>query len=77
MDKHTWAVTYTTASNNLITKRFENEEDCIAFTEKLDKRIAKGTCGGYISSRLGDDKSQIKESGESPLKAFRKIIIDD
>lgn len=53
MKKHTWLVNYTTANGKTITKTFETWKECFEFTEKLDKRIAKGTCGGYTGTRLG------------------------
>lgn len=53
MKNHTWIVTYTTESNREITRVFKSAKDFNDFTDRLDKRIEKGTCGGYTGTRLG------------------------
>lgn len=41
-------VEYIGRNGRTIVKGFSSVEEATEFTDKLDERIAKGTCGGYI-----------------------------
>ena len=43
-------VIYTNSRNQLKTKIFYNKEELFRFTNKLDVRIARGTCLGYTAT---------------------------
>ena len=45
--KRTWVCYYINGKGNEREKVFDNMEDGLAFTQLLDKRIERGTCGGY------------------------------
>lgn len=45
-------IEYIGRNGKTIVKGFSNIEEAYTFTEKLDKRIEKGTCGGYIMTKL-------------------------
>ena len=45
-------ITYINRCGKLTTKGFSNKEEAQEFVAKLDKRIEKGTCGGYIMTLL-------------------------
>ena len=45
-------VEYIGRNGKTIVKGFLSIEDAMEFTNKLDERIAKGTCGGYIMTEL-------------------------
>ena len=45
--KRTWICYYINSKGNERQKVFNDMEDGLAFTQLLDKRIERGTCGGY------------------------------
>lgn len=45
-------VEYIGRNGKIIVKAFTSVEDATKFTDKLDERIAKGTCGGYIMTEI-------------------------
>ena len=45
--KRTWVCYYINSRGDERQKIFDNMEDGLAFTQLLDKRIERGTCGGY------------------------------
>lgn len=45
-------VEYIGRNGRTIVKGFTNLEDAYKFTDKLDERIQKGTCGGYILTEV-------------------------
>ena len=45
-------VEYIGRNGKTIVKGFLSMKEAIEFTEKLDARIEKGTCGGYILTEL-------------------------
>ena len=44
-------IVYINSKNKKTTKSFNNEKDFNAFIDKLDKRIEKGSCAGYIATK--------------------------
>lgn len=42
-----WVCYYINSNGDERQKNFNNIEDGLAFTQLLDKRIDRGTCGGY------------------------------
>ena len=46
-------VEYIGKNGRTIVKGFSSLEEANKFTERLDERISKGTCGGYIMTVLG------------------------
>lgn len=46
-NKRTWICYYINGQGDEKQKIFHNLEEGLKFTRKLDKRIEKGTCGGY------------------------------
>jgi hypothetical protein len=51
-NKRTWVCYYINSYGDERHKVFDNIEDGLAFTRLLDKRIEKGTCGGYSFMEL-------------------------
>lgn len=45
-------VEYIGRNGKIIMKAFTSQEEAEDFTKKLDERIEKGTCGGYILTNL-------------------------
>lgn len=45
--KRTWICYYINSKGNERQKVFNDMEDGLVFTQLLDKRIERGTCGGY------------------------------
>lgn len=45
--KRTWICYYINSKGDERQKVFDNMEDGLTFTQLLDKRIERGTCGGY------------------------------
>ena len=45
-------IEYIGRNGKTIIKGFSSVEEAYTFTEKLDQRIQKGTCGGYIMTKL-------------------------
>lgn len=45
-------VEYINKNGRTVVKGFASLEEAIAFTEKLDKRIENGTCGGYLLTAM-------------------------
>lgn len=45
--KRIWVCYYINSRGNEMQKIFHDMEEGLVFTQKLDKRIEKGTCGGY------------------------------
>lgn len=45
-------VEYIGRNGKTIVKGFLSIEEAMDFTSRLDERIAKGTCGGYILTEL-------------------------
>ena len=45
-------VEYIGRNGRTIVKGFTSVEEAHRFTEKLDERIEKGTCGGYIMTEI-------------------------
>lgn len=45
-------VEYIGRNGRTIVKGFLSLEEAMEFTERLDERIEKGTCGGYIMTEL-------------------------
>ena len=45
--ERTWICYYINSKGDERQKTFNNMEDGLAFTQLLDKRIERGTCGGY------------------------------
>lgn len=45
--KRTWVCYYINSKGDERQKVFDNIEEGLAFTQLLDKRIERGTCGGY------------------------------
>ena len=45
-------VEYIGRNGQTIVKAFTSIEEATAFTIRLDERIAKGTCGGYIMTEI-------------------------
>lgn len=45
--KRTWICYYINSKGDERQKVFSNMEEGLAFTKLLDKRIERGTCGGY------------------------------
>ncbi len=45
-------VEYIGRNGKIIVKAFTSLEDAMEFTKRLDERIAKGTCGGYIMTEI-------------------------
>ena len=43
---------YTNRNCKIITLHFYARDDVAKWTSKLDKRIEKGTCGGYIVTEI-------------------------
>ena len=41
-------IRYTSETGKIYTKIFHDEDKALEFSFKLDKRIEKHTCGGYI-----------------------------
>lgn len=46
-NKRTWICYYINSKGDERQKVFDNMEDGLAFTQLLDKKIERGTCGGY------------------------------
>lgn len=51
-NKETWICYYINSKGDERQKIFHNMENGLAFTQLLDKRIEKGTCGGYSFMKL-------------------------
>lgn len=51
-NKRTWICYYINSKGDERQKTFDNMEDGITFTQILDKRIERGTCGGYSFMEL-------------------------
>ena len=45
-------ITYIGSKGKTLAKKFEDMQSAEAFTKKLDERIEKGTCGGYLMTAL-------------------------
>ena len=45
-------VEYIGRNGKIVVKAFTSVEDATAFTNRLDERIEKGTCGGYIMTEI-------------------------
>lgn len=45
--KRVWVCFYINSKGDERQKAFDNMDDGLAFTQILDKRIERGTCGGY------------------------------
>ena len=45
-------VEYIGKNGKTIVKGFSTLEEATKFTDRLDERIAKGTCGGYIMTEV-------------------------
>ena len=45
-------VEYKNGKGKIIVKGFGSQEDLVAFLDKLDRRIEKGTCLGYIATLM-------------------------
>ncbi len=45
-------VEYIGRNGKRIVKAFLSVDEALKFTGKLDERIAKGTCGGYIMTEI-------------------------
>lgn len=50
--KRTWICYYINSKGNEMQKAFNDMEEGLAFTRTLDKRIERGTCGGYSFMEL-------------------------
>lgn len=50
--KRTWICYYINSNGDERQKSFNNMDDGLAFTRILDKRIERGTCGGYSFMEL-------------------------
>lgn len=50
--KRTWVCYYINSRGNEMQKVFHDMEKGLAFTQILDKRIEKGTCGGYSFTEI-------------------------
>lgn len=70
--KFKWKIHYTTASNREVRKEFDTYEEWSAFCDKLDKRIAKGTCGGYIGGRHINGTQPTVRANHEESVLFRK-----
>lgn len=47
-----WLVEYRNSRGRIVVKGFSDDATAFAFMDKLDKRIEKGTCGGYTATTL-------------------------
>ena len=45
-------VEYIGRNGKRIVKAFTKTDEALKFCEKLDERIEKGTCGGYVMTEL-------------------------
>ena len=45
-------VEYIGRNGKTIVKAFTSIDEATKFTDRLDERIAKGTCGGYIMTEV-------------------------
>ena len=52
MKKRTWICYYINSRGDERQKVFDDMEKGLAFTQLLDKRIERGTCGGYSFMEL-------------------------
>lgn len=43
---------YIGRNGKIIMKSFTNMDDAFSFCKRLDERIEKGTCGGYLLTEL-------------------------
>ena len=50
--KRTWICYYINSKGDHRQKVFDDMEEGLAFTQLLDKRIERGTCGGYSFMEL-------------------------
>lgn len=50
--KRLWICYYINSRGNECQRVFDNMEDGLDFTQLLDKRIERGTCGGYSFMEL-------------------------
>ena len=50
--KYTHVCTYINSKGDTRVKYFVSESEGLAFCDKLDKRIERGTCGGYSFSKI-------------------------
>ena len=50
--KYQFVCTYINSRGDTRVKYFEDMESGLAFCDILDKRIKRGTCGGYAFSRI-------------------------
>jgi hypothetical protein len=47
-----WICHYTSSKGNDMQKVFSDMDEGLAFTRTLDRRIERGTCGGYTFSEI-------------------------
>lgn len=50
--KKSWICYYINSRGNEMQKIFHNLQEGLNFTQKLDERIKKGTCGGYSFTEI-------------------------
>jgi hypothetical protein len=50
--RYEYVCTYINGKGDTKVKYFVSEKEGLEFCDKLDKRIGRGTCGGYAFSRI-------------------------
>ena len=52
MEKEKYLLVFTNAKGKAISRTLDNEDEVVEWSKMLDKRIGRGTCGGYLITKF-------------------------